>query len=202
MAKVKSKRIIVAAILLLCGVLSTILLVLNSGCKEIQCINFKNQNEYKVKEVYEKNNFIYRALYENGDFLLKTEIRSNYTNDDAKQIIETQLVRTKGLFEDAAAPYPGELSDVIACSNAYKPVYSSRTQDGINFSSFDGYVNKRLVFGSCADDQAEYHDTLTMFYCPTQKKFYQLEIIIPNKKYKQNPKLSTDILESISCGKQ
>ncbi len=202
MAKVKSRRIIVAAILLLCGVLSTILLLLNLGCKEIQCINFKNQNDYKVKEVYEKNDFIYRALYEKGDFLLKTEIRSNYTEEDANQVIETQLVRTKGLFENAAAPYPGELSDVIACSNAYKPVYATRQQSGVTLSYFDAYVNKRLVFGSCADDQAEYHDTLTMFYCPTQKKFYQLEIIIPNKKYKQNPKLGTDILDSISCGKQ
>lgn len=169
------------------------------SCKGIFCISIKDSKNYKIGDVFEDNKFIYRALYHHDNILLKAEIRSNYTPEDAEQLIQTQLVRTKGLFEDAAAPYPGELSDVIACSNAYKPVYSSRKQNGVNISYFEGYVNKRLVFGSCADDQAAYHDTLTMFYCSEQKKFYQVEIIMPTRDFKKEPKLNDRILSSISC---
>ncbi|PIZ97458.1 MAG: hypothetical protein COX79_02200 [Candidatus Levybacteria bacterium CG_4_10_14_0_2_um_filter_36_16] len=169
------------------------------SCQRINCITIKDNNHYKVKSIYEDNKYIFRALYNNGNNLLKIEMRTNSSQDEAQQAIQTQIVRTKGLFEDAAAPYPGEISDVISCSNEYKPVYSAKKQNGINISYFEGYVNDRLVFGSCADDQAKYHDTLAMFYCAKQKKFYQLESIIPRKDYINNRQENDSILNSLGC---
>ncbi len=201
MKKIKQKKILFAVIIAAGLIVYLFILPFFFQCRNISCLEIKDRQDYKIKEIYEDNKFIHRAIYSNKNILLKAEIRLNYTESDAEQVIKTQLVRTKGLFENAAAPYPGELSDVIACSNAYKPVYSSRVQNGISISYFEGYVNKRLVFGSCADDQAEYHDTLTMFYCPEQKKFYQVEIIIPNKDFKANPKINNAILTSIGCKK-
>ena len=168
-------------------------------CQKLTCLSLKDNNQYKIKSVYEDNKYIFRGLYENGNNLLKIEIRQNSTVEEANLAIQTQITRTKGLFEDAAAPYPGEISDVIACGNEYKPVYSSKKQNGIDISYFEGYVNDRLVFGSCADDQAAYHDTLAMFYCAKQNKFYQLEIIIPRKDYVEYPKENEKILNSIGC---
>ncbi len=168
-------------------------------CHHLECITIKDLIKYNVKTAYEDNKYSYRALYQFNNNLLKIEVRPDFSQEEAMQAIQTQIVRTKGLFEDAAAPYPGEISDVISCSNEYKPVYSSRQQNGINVSFFEGYVNDRLVFGSCVDDQAKYHDTLTMFYCEKQKKFYQVEIIIPRKDYIENKKENDSILNSLGC---
>lgn len=170
------------------------------SCSRISCITIKDQNKYLLKDTYEENKYIYRAMYTNSGNLLRIETRPS-SPDEANQAIQTQIVRTKGLFEDAAAPYPGEISDVIACSNEYKPVYSSKQQNGINVSHFEGYINDRLVFGSCVDDQAKYHDTLAMFYCPNQKKFYQVEVIIPRKDYINNKQENDSILNSLGCKK-
>lgn len=170
-----------------------------NSCQKIKCIQIMEKNKYKIKDVYEENKYVFRGLLSNGNDLLKVEVKSDFRKDDADQAVQAQLARTKGVFEDAAAPYPGEISDVIACSNEYKPVYSAKDQNGIHISYFEGYVNERLVFGSCVDDQAAYHDTLAMFYCEKQRKFYQLEIILPRKEYISNPKKNNEILDSIGC---
>jgi len=168
------------------------------SCARLACITLKDNNKYSIKEKYEENKYIFRALYQNGVNLLKIEMRPS-SLAETNQAIQTQLTRTRGLFEDAAAPYQGEISNVIACSNEYKPVYSSKKQNGINVSYFEGYVNDRLVFGSCADDQAKYHDTLAMFYCAKQKKFYQVEVIIPRKDYINNKQENDSIINSLGC---
>jgi len=195
--KIKTKLLL--PIVIIFGILIGIALVeIIFSCSRLTCISIKDQNKYSIKEKYEENKYIFRALYNNGNNLLRIEARPS-SLDEANLAIQTQIARTKGLFEDAAAPYPGEISDVIACSNEYKPVYSSKKQNGINVSYFEGYVNDRLVFGSCADDQAAYHDTLAMFYCAKQNKFYQLEIIIPRKDYISNLKENDSILNSLGC---
>ncbi len=193
------KHKIIYSLLVIPVIIGIYFIYSNSTCKRLSCLELKNIDQYKINSIYEENQYIFRALYSNGTNLLKTEVRPNSSPDEANQAIQTQIVRTKGFFEDAAAPYPGEISDVIRCSNEYKPIYSSRHQNGINVSLFEGYVNDRLVFGSCVDDQAKYHDTLTMFYCPQQKKFYQIEIIIPRKNYIQDKQENESILNSLGC---
>lgn len=198
--KTKAKIFFVLAAVFLAGI-GVYIAMNNLSCRRLSCLSIKDKNQYRVKTLYEENKNIFRALFENGDNLLRAEIRPNSTQIDADGAIQTQLARTKGVFEDAAAPYPGEISDVISCSKEYKPVYSQVQQNGIRISYFEGYVNERLVFGSCADSQAAYHDTLAMFFCEKQKQFYQLEIIIPREKYVKNPQENTQILNSIACAK-
>lgn len=168
-------------------------------CQRLACLSIKNAEQYKVKKIYEDNQYTYRALYTKEDVLLRVEIRNNYSVQDSDQFIQSQIARTKGTFEDAAAPYPGELSDIISCSDEFKPVYSTKSKNGIQFTYFSGFVNDRLVFGSCVNDQAKYRDTLVMFYCNGQKKFYQLEVITPNKGVTVKDTQGQEILDSISC---
>ncbi len=170
-------------------------------CQRLTCLSLKDRDQYKIKNIYEENKYIFRALWENGDNLLKTEIRTDSTIEEANQAIQVQLARTKGIFEDAAAPYPGEISDIISCGQEYQPKYSVKEQNGIRISYFTGFVNERLVFGACTADQAIYRDTLAMFYCDKQRKFYQIEIIIPNKDYPQHHEEYQQILDSIACAK-
>lgn len=170
-----------------------------SLCQRINCLHLKDANNYKVKNIYEENEYIYRALYSKDTTLLRAEVKSNFSTEQANQAIQTKIMITKGIFEEATAPYPGEISDVISCGDKYKPVYSTRTQNETDISLFEGFVNDRLVFGACDDDQASYHNTLTMFYCAKQKKFYQIEIIIPQKEYRENKEKNEEILKSLGC---
>lgn len=171
-----------------------------SSCPQISCINIQDINKYQLKNKYEENKYIFRGLYEADKSLIRAEVRSDVTEEEARDAIQVQITRTKGLFEDAAAPYPGEISDVIACSSNYKPKYSTHTtKNGAKLSFFEGYINERLVFGSCVDDQAAYHDTFVMFYCSKQKKFYQIELIEPREKYLSDKIKSVEMLNSLSC---
>lgn len=171
-------------------------------CNRINCLKLSNKEEYKLDKIYEENDYAYRALYKKNDELMRVEVKSNLSSSDADQAVQVQITRTKGVFEDAAAPYPGEISDVISCGEQYKPVYSSKNIGGVNISYFSGFVNDRLVFGSCVSDQAAYRDTLAMFYCEKQHKFYQVEIISPRQKYDKNPGQNEATLNSLGCSKQ
>jgi len=169
------------------------------SCQGLACLSLENRDQYKIEKIYEESKYLFRALYKKDNILLRIEIRPNSSSEEAEQAIQTQLVKIKGLFGDAASPYPGEISDVISCNEEYKPVYSTKQQNGIQVSYFTGFVNERLVFGSCTNDQIAYHDTLVMFYCDKQKKFYQVEIIVPHQDYLSSPEKYQQISNSIAC---
>lgn len=173
----------------------------NLDCRHLVCLSLKNIDQYKIKKTYEDNRYSFRALYEKENILLRIEVRNNFSAQEAQQAIQSQITRTREIFEEAQAPYPGELSDIISCGKEFQPVYSTKVQNGIQIAYFSGFINDRLVFGSCAGDQAKYKDTLAMFYCPSQEKFYQLEAIIPNNNSSVSPDQYQEILDSIGCRK-
>lgn len=197
----KRKRIypILGLIVLVVILVGAYIIYSYAGCSRIRCLQIKDKNQYTVKDIYEDSKYAFRGLYQNGSILMKVETIPDYSASDANQAVQAELDMIQGSFEDAAAPYPGEFSDVISCDPKYKPVYSSMKQNGINLSYFTGYVNNRLVFGSCVQDQAVYRDTLAMFYCPNQKTFYQLEIIMSTQMDSSNPKMRQEIIKSLGC---
>ncbi len=199
MSKKKSIYLTLSFIVLVLILTGSYLVYINASCMHINCIEIQDKNQYKVKDIYEESKYAFRGLYQNGNILMKVETIPDYSASDAKQAVQAERDMIEGTFEDAAAPYPGEFSDVISCDPKYKPVYASKAQNGIDLSYFTGYVNNRLVFGSCVKDQAVYRDTLAMFYCPKQKTFYQLEIIIPSKQDSSNPNIRQEIISSLGC---
>lgn len=195
----KKIKLFLFLIILIFASLSGYLIYSKLTCQRLACLSFTDSDKYKIKELYEENKYIFRALYKKGNILLRFEVRPNTSSSEAEQATQAQLSIIRGLFEDAAAPYPGEISKIITCSQKYKPEYLVKQQNGIKISYFTGFVNERLVFGSCTDDQAVYHDTMAMFYCDTQKKLYQLEIIVPRKDYQAYSNKYQKILDSIAC---
>lgn len=185
----------------LAGVVLILIFLFIKGqpCSGVNCIEITDMKNYKIKQVYENNPYIFRALYQKGESLLRLEIRKNLTKIESDDIVRSQITKTKGLFEDAAAPYPGEISDQVHCSDEFKPVYSSKKQNGIDMSYFTAFVNDRLTFGSCIADQANYQDTMVMFYCPKQKISIQMEVLLPREEYLKNPGENKKIQDSIGC---
>ncbi|MCL4360437.1 hypothetical protein M1555_04280 [Patescibacteria group bacterium] len=149
------------------------------GCVGIRCLSFSGSTRFREKDVYASDPGDFRALYTNGQTQLRLEALAVQSSSDASQNIAAEAVRIQGLFDKAPAPYPGEISDSIVCSDSDKPVFETRYISGIEVSQFTGYVNNRMVFGACTNDQRAYRETLALFYCADQKKMYTLELISP-----------------------
>lgn len=157
---------------------TTYLIYIKNQCKYLGCIDFTEIKEYKIKDIYRDEKNLYSALYIRGDNLLRVEIKSDISREESDQIIETRTTTIKSQFENSRSPYPGEISDEIVCDNKFKPVF------------LDGYViaylNSRLTYGSCIEEQNVYKSIEIWKYCEAQKKLYQLEYIYPKDKFHED----------------
>ncbi|MDO8551805.1 MAG: hypothetical protein Q7S03_03965 [bacterium] len=138
-------------------------------------------DSYKIKEVYEDSPQIYRALLSKGKNFLRVEVKSDISTQDANSYIRSEVTKMNGLFENALAPYPGQISDEIVCPGQFKPVYKSEKINNLEVTSFTGFLNQRLTFGACTEDQAVYKGRINYFYCPAKEKIFALELITPNQ---------------------
>lgn len=159
----------------------------------------KDLDKFKVQEIYQDDRDVYRALLSKDSDLLRVDVRSSIPESDAEKRIQARITMMKVLFENAASPYPGEISDEIECGERYKPVFSVEEINGIQVSYFIGYLNKRLVFGVCTEDQIAYQGILSLFYCPSQSQLFQLEIITSKEKFSRSPEASREMFSSITC---
>ncbi|MDO8551808.1 MAG: hypothetical protein Q7S03_03980 [bacterium] len=153
-------------------------------------------NEFKIKEVYEDDQNVYRALYNKDDNIIRVEVRSNLSSEEAKSLTRSQVTKINALFANAISPYPGAISDEIVCPEEFKPVYKTSNINGLEVTSLTGFLNNRLVFGACSQDQAAYKDVLSLFYCKKPKSFFTFELIKPNN---QNAKDFLQTLSSLRC---
>ena len=156
-------------------------------------------DEFRLEEVYQDDNNIYRALLFRKNDLLRVEVRSNIPKHEAEQHIRAQITRMKALFENTVSHYPGEISDEIVCGTEFTPTFTVDELTGVEISYFTGYLNRRLVFGACTEDQAVYRGILALFYCPNQEQLFQLEIIAPNEDFFASSETYEQMLWSIHC---
>lgn len=169
------------------------------SCSTLECLSMNDLDNFRVKEIYQKDSDIYRALHSKDSDLLRIDIRSNISEPEASKRIQVLITRMKALFENRASPYPGEISDEIACGEEFKPVFAEEKINGIQVSYITGYLNERLVLGVCTEDQVFYKEILALFYCPETNQLYQLEIIVPKNSFMENKDKYLDMLYSISC---
>lgn len=170
-----------------------------SYCSKIECLYFEEIDKFNLKDIYEDSKSVYRALFSHNQDYLRIEIRSDVKQETADRYINAQITRMKALFENTRSPYPGEISDTISCDEKFKPDIKSDLINGINVTHFSGFLNNRMTYGACTDDQAEYRGVFTLFYCQKQNKLYQLEIFSPKEFYEANQPKYNSILNSIRC---
>lgn len=175
-----------------------LLMVQKKKCLQLHCLEMKGLNQFQVKEVYQNDKNIYRALLSKNDDLLRVEVHYNTLPNVASQSLQAEVTKMKALFENAPAPYPGMISDEIQCDKKFKPVYRTENINGLPIHSFDGFLNDRLVFGACTENQAIYRGLMALFYCPDQKQVYTLELIAPNNQAGANNDYFED-LSSLKC---
>ncbi|MCL4338146.1 hypothetical protein M1271_00475 [Patescibacteria group bacterium] len=179
--------------------LSAFIVTIISHCQKIQCISMADLPKYSLKEIYQNTNNIYRALYTNDKDILRVEIRSGINETEAQKSIDAQTARMEALFADATSPYPGDITNEISCNSKFKPKMAIENINGIRITHFTGYLNNRLTFGACTDDQAVNKGIEALFYCSSQRKLYQTEIIAPTSKFNSNENFYNGVLHSIRC---
>ncbi len=116
--------------------------------------------------------------------------------------LDASVLRMKALFEKAPAPYPGDISDAIVCDAAFVPSYkTAELADGTTVRYFIGYLNNRMTFGSCSQNQAVYKGIMAFFYCPASSMTLRLEFIAPTKDFEDHETALTQQFLATRCGK-
>ncbi len=134
-------------------------------------------DEYKLSEIYRDEKDKFSALYRKDGNLLRVEIVSELSQYETEKIIDSKIIGIKAQFENSRSPYPGEISDEIICDNKFKPVF----RDGYVIA----YLNNRLAYGNCIEEENFYKSIETWKYCISQNRLYQLEFIFPLDKFKE-----------------
>lgn len=186
-------------ILLLIGIALGTLIWSRRTCQKLNCLSFPGRENFRLKELYQDDKNIYRALFSDKTNLLRVNVQSNIDSASAEKYIQGEITRMKALFANAVSPYPGEISNEIVCGKKFTPELNILNNDGLTMSYFTGYLNQRLVFGACTEDQAIYRGILALFYCPRQNRVFQLEIIVPKDEFSRNPQKYPETLRTMSC---
>jgi hypothetical protein len=167
-------------------------------CSRLSCISLSSINTWKEQEIYENTSSIYRSLLTASGYSIRIEKNSNLSEKDATNLTLVNVMKIKGLFDNARSPYTGAISNEISCENKYKPEIKEMTVNGIKVTYYIGWLNNRLQYGVCLDDQLTHKAYNALFYCPNQKVLYHLEFIVA---IKDNPEDSFFLnqIESIKC---
>lgn len=176
-----------------------LIFIKKNTCKGYLCLSFNEINKYKIKNLYEDSNKAYRVLIENGNLRIRLETYHNINQETAKKFSQYKIVQMEGLFENSRSPYPGAISDEIACEQKYKPRIQNMSTNGLDKTFFLGYLNNRLQYGNCTDEQNIYKSYVALFYCQNQNRWYQFEIIAPNNRF--NDRNYLQVIQSIGCKK-
>lgn len=169
------------------------------GCKRLQCITSHDMDTFRVTEVYEDTATVFRALYQHNDVLLRIDVQSKIPPTEAQNRVDGQLAQIKTIFAKARAPYPGEITNIITCDKQYQPSYRQESVNGLSMTIVQGFLTDRLTYGACTPDQAVNRSMLALFYCPTQKKLYQLEFIAPVTQFNESQPTYDTMLQSLRC---
>lgn len=170
-----------------------------SLCGNLRCISFSGKQTYTQKDIYTDTSEAYRALYSSSTHTLRIEALK-ISADQSDEALKAAVTRMKALFEKAPAPYPGEISDTIVCDPDYIPVFREATSSGGSLLSyFTGYLNERLTFGSCSENQAIHKGLLAYLYCPASTLLIKLELIQPTAEFNATLQATEKQLLSVTC---
>ena len=193
--KIKNSFYILLPIILL---ILGIFIYTTQSCKKISCISFPDKPIWTQKEVYEQTMHTYRALYSNGAMLMRIEKQNNIAVKDAHSLTTATVMQIEGLLHTAVSPYPGLISDKITCDTKYQPTITTVSAKDGDITTFIGYLNDRMQYGSCIDDQIQYKTYVALFYCQNQSSWYKLELMTPVHT-QMSDTYGTDIFKKLTC---
>jgi hypothetical protein len=159
----------------------------------------KNISSFTRTDTYTDTPSVYRALYTDKNTYVRIEAQK-IPAIDAEARISTDVTRMKALFEKAPAPYPGDISDAIVCDPKYVPVYREMATSDGKLRYFTGYINNRLTFGSCSQNEATYRGFMAFMYCKKTSLSVRVELMVPADIFTKHEDAFTKQILSLRCG--
>ena len=148
-------------------------------CEKISCITIPMLPPKPDIDLYENSRDAYRALYKGDHEKIRIAMYQTKDANTAELRNQATIMKIDSLYENARSPYPGTLSEIISCENKYKPkpfIFQSKDS---TMTLYKGYLNNRLQYGTCIDNQITQKVYSALFFCDNHSSWYQLELIIP-----------------------
>lgn len=192
------KKIISSIGVLLLVISGYLYFFFQNSCGGYMCLAFDNKKQFREVEQIENSKMSYKGVLTYKSLRIRLEAYDASSIDIAERFSQAKIMQLQGLFENARSPYPGVLSNEVVCENRFKPVIKNITVDDKKITTIDGFLNDRLQYGVCLENQLTHKGKTAMFYCESQKKWYYFEVI--SKKSDTN--LNTEInhlIQSLKC---
>lgn len=163
------------------------------------CYFRKHLTTYKTTSIYQNTDRLLGILLERKHNKIRADAWTNIAKEDADEVMNNFIIKMHALYEKAASPYPGEVSNAISCAEEYRPKYSNETNNGRETHLFVGFANDRLAFGACEDDLITKRASVVMYYCAKQKRLYKFELFTPISESVEMFTQETNNIRSLSC---
>ncbi len=150
------------------------------SCSAYQCLVFPGKESWHTREVYEETQTGWRGLITDSRFLVRLEEVNSVDAKDAGELTKITTMKLLGLFDSARSPYPGAITNEVVCQDQFKPKGGVFTNNkNIDVSFYTAYLDGRMQYGSCVEDQVSYRGSLGIFYCPNVREWYEIELLVP-----------------------
>lgn len=177
----KSIATIVTILIILFIMIITSILNARNSCTSFNCLVFPEMNLWKVGDVYKSDKTSWEGLVNHPKYQIRINKVSGASLNDSEEFSKIVTMNIKGLFDTARSPYAGEISDKITCPENLIPKEEEfDSKFGTKIKYISTYLNDRLQYGACTENQIRYRSYVGMFYCSEIKEWYKLELIAPN----------------------
>ena len=177
-----------------------VLYVFRNSCRKYFCLAFNNKQNFIEIEKIEDTGVDYKGTLMKGNIRIRLEAHSTPSPDVSERFTQAKIMQLEGLYENARSPYPGTLSNEIVCEDKFKPIIKDANINGLKTTMITGYLNDRLQYGSCLEDQLTYIGKTAIFYCENQKKWYYFEAIAKKSDAPLDTE-TTQLIQSLKCQK-
>ncbi len=149
------------------------------NCDDIGINSEKLKDFRLIKEMDHKDSKIYVFENDKERGFLQIEKIEQINRKSADILIKDKIVSVQAIYANAFSAYPGEVSNKIVCSDAFKPVYFERTISDTSYRYYFLYSTERFGLGACSEDIVKYRHLLGWIYCPQSQKLYGVKYFMP-----------------------
>lgn len=114
-----------------------------------------------------------------GDIEGEIVLTAESSADVAEVIVNSLISGLKSTFADSRAPYGGQITSIIGCSNRKYVKEHTLVFDDRNTKIVLAVANDRQIFGICAEDQIKYVSALWAAYDSSKKRLVVVRLYKP-----------------------
>ena len=166
-------------------------------CHRLNCIDMNGLENYSLSQTYLSGRNVSRQLYKNNGQSLRTQINSAISQEDFLRLEKENIANISSFYQEAFAPYPGEISNTVKCDPGRIPRVSSIKTGSVSVTYYSSFLNVRLV-PACNSSEDKFISVTAFFYCQNQKG-YQLQFISPLAAPVTGQENTVSALKTVSC---